>query len=123
MIANIDWDTGMVLSVILAPLSITLFIVCLTQWQRINEPKNDHKAAVTKADELQNQMDASMADFKRSFLHTSAQKDAEIQRQKEEIVKLHGDLNLTTQHLALHRQDAVRRDMHRDDVLPGESCL
>jgi type VI protein secretion system component VasK len=78
MFANIEWDTATILTAILAPLCLVFVTIIFTQWARINELKNDQNAAVTKA-----------ADISQRLAESSAQKDAEINRQKKDIEELH----------------------------------
>ncbi len=90
----------MVLTVILAPLCIALVVIIFMQWQRINEIKHDKKAALTKADNLQIEMDKRLAQFN----ETCAQKDDQINRQQKEIVNFHNS----------NQCEPVSVDMHLD---------
>jgi len=89
---HIEWDTAMVLTAILAPLSIALLIAWLTQLARINELKHDKDAALAKVAELQSQITRADADCDRRIADTSQQKDDEIKRQKKVIEDLHNAL-------------------------------
>jgi hypothetical protein len=72
-----DWDTAMVLTAILAPLCIALFLLCLAQWGRIKELRQDKHSAISE-----------LADVKQRFADSSAKKDETIDRQKQEIERL-----------------------------------
>jgi hypothetical protein len=89
MLSTIDWDTSLVLTVILAPLCIALLIFILTQWGRIKELVNDKTSAVNKCTDIKNDIAIKDATFKQ----TIQQKDNEIERQKKEIERLNGLLN------------------------------
>ena len=81
--ADIEWDTGLTLTVILAPLCLFFFSAWFLQFGRIKELKHDAEAAIAKATELE-----------RRLTDVSAHKDADIQRQQDEIVKLQKDLEV-----------------------------
>ena len=71
-----NWDTGMVLTAILAPLCLLFVRIIFKQWQRINELKHDLKALSAETAKLQ----AAAQD-----------QDEEINRQKKMFKDLHNE--------------------------------
>lgn len=79
----------MILTVILAPVCILLFASILAQWQRINELKNDARAALAEADGLRQQIAESNTESVQAVQDASEHDKAEIKRQQNEIESLH----------------------------------
>jgi hypothetical protein len=92
ILADIEWDTGLTLTVILAPLCLLFFSLWLASFGRIKELKHDTEAAVAKAVKIENEAAQHRVEFEKRIAAISADKDAEIKRQQDDIVKLHADL-------------------------------
>lgn len=92
ILADIEWDTGLTLTVILAPLCLLFFSLWLASFGRIKELKHDTEAAIAKSVKIENEAAQHRVEFEKRIAAVSADKDAEIKRQQDDIVKLHSDL-------------------------------
>ena len=89
MFSTIDWDTSLVLTVILAPLCLVFVGFIFVQWGRIKELVNEKTSAVNELGEFKK----AVAVKATAFVNAVAQKDNEIERKKKEIERLNGLLN------------------------------
>ena len=90
--ADIEWDTGLTLTVILAPLCLLFFSLWLASFGRIKELKHDTEAAIAKAVKFENEAAQHRVEFEKRIAAISADKDADIQRKQDEIEQLHKKL-------------------------------
>jgi DNA repair exonuclease SbcCD ATPase subunit len=106
--ADNEWDTGLTLTVILAPLCLLFFGLWLASFGRVKELKHDTEAAIAKAVKIENQAAQHRVEFEKRIAAISADKDAEIKRHQDDIVKLHKDLEtLPTLRASLKEQNQL----------------
>ena len=94
ILSDIEWDTGLTLTVVLAPLCLLFFSLWLASFGRIKELKHDAEAAIAKSVELEKAAAQHRIEFEKCIADVRAHKDADIKRHQDDIVKLQADLAL-----------------------------
>jgi len=79
-----DW----LASFVLGPIAVGLFFLLLREWREVRTLKHDKETIIAKVSELEKHNAEVVGRLK----ETREQKDAEIDRQKKEIVELHQKL-------------------------------
>ena len=104
-----NWDTAMVLTAVLAPLSLLFVGIIFKQWQRINELKHDLKAVSAEEAELQ----AAVQN-----------RDEEIDRQRKTLRALHsGEIAKLNENHTQEIHRLVELYSSGKGILPPKSIL